>query len=139
MGGYCTGARPKSLSYHLSRAVYIQTPHDKSTLFYQVVRTAHIIAVLDPMPVFRAFRLFAYSRRRLLAGLTECIYVASVGRNGDGSNSRIALCLVVWLLPAIKPLTSLGGYWLPRRYRSEQPLRVRGKRPRCRLLHAHYL
>jgi hypothetical protein len=34
MGGYCTGARPKSLSYLLSRAVYIQTPHDKSCFIF---------------------------------------------------------------------------------------------------------
>lgn len=36
------------------------------------------------MPVFRAFRLFAYLRRHLLAGLTECRYVASVGLNDKG-------------------------------------------------------
>lgn len=50
--------------------------------FIPVVVGAHIIALTDPMPVFRAIRLFAYLRRRLVAGLTECIYVASVGRNG---------------------------------------------------------
>ena len=38
------------------------------------------------------------------------MYGASVGRNGIGSDCRIASCLAAGLLPAIKPLASLGGY-----------------------------
>nr|DAW28950.1 MAG TPA: hypothetical protein [Caudoviricetes sp.] len=39
-------------------------------LFIPVVLAAHIIAALEPVPVFRAFRLFAYSRPHLLNGGT---------------------------------------------------------------------
>nr|DAI72928.1 MAG TPA: hypothetical protein [Caudoviricetes sp.]DAK03409.1 MAG TPA: hypothetical protein [Caudoviricetes sp.]DAU75398.1 MAG TPA: hypothetical protein [Caudoviricetes sp.] len=35
-----------------------------------MVLAAHIIAALEPVPVFRAFRLFAYSRPHLLNGGT---------------------------------------------------------------------
>lgn len=51
-------------------------------LFVPVVLAARVVAASEPMPVFRAFRLFAYSRPHLLNGGTQCRYVAGVGRNG---------------------------------------------------------
>lgn len=57
-------------------------------LFVPVVLAAHVLAASEPVPVFRAFRLFAYSRPHLLNGGTQCRYVAGVGRNGVGSDCR---------------------------------------------------
>lgn len=39
--------------------------HGALDSFVPVVLAAHVIAASEPMPVFRAFRLFAYSRRYL--------------------------------------------------------------------------
>lgn len=66
-------------------------------LFVPVVLAAHVVAASEPVPVFRAFRLFAYSRPHLLNGGTSCRYVAGVGRNGAaptaGSLSALRLGL----------------------------------------------
>lgn len=55
------------------------------------LRSYHRVATFS-LWFFRAFRLFAYSRPHLLGGGTQCMYVAGVGRNGDGSDCRIAFC-----------------------------------------------
>lgn len=69
-------------------------------LFFPVALAAHIIAASEPVPVFRAFRLFAYSRGGLVTSYTHnpSIYVASVGRNGLGSDCRIAFCFATGVI-----------------------------------------
>lgn len=86
--------------------------HNKCLLFIPVVLAAHIIAALEPMPVFRAFRLFVYLRRCLCYSRPHGrSIVASVGESWCRPLAAESLfALRLGLLPAIKPLTLAGCY-----------------------------
>lgn len=114
MGGYCTGARPKSLSYLLSRAVYIQTPHDKSCFIFPggprrsyrrsfgaYARSSHFSAICLLAAASSQWRHIVYIRYKRWS---EWCRLRQPNR---------FLPLRAGLLPAIEPLTSAGGYWLP--------------------------